>query len=99
MPHEESPAGEWFDLADEDLWAAELDLREREPLIRDALFHCQQAVEKALKGFLVWHDRPFAKVHDLRQVSEPCIAIAPELAPLLAGRLSHAIRLGVSLPR
>ena len=31
------------------------------PLLGDATFHCQQAVEKALKAFLIWHDRPFRK--------------------------------------
>jgi HEPN domain-containing protein len=32
-----------------------------------AVFHCQQAAEKALKGFLAWHDTPFRKTHDLRR--------------------------------
>ena len=30
-----------------------------------ALFHCQQAVEKALKVFLTFYQIPFRKTHDL----------------------------------
>ena len=40
-----------------------------------AVFHCQQAAEKALKGFLAWHDTPFRKTHDLEESGEACIAI------------------------
>lgn len=28
-------------------------------------FHCQQAIEKSLKGYLVWIDVEFKPVHDL----------------------------------
>ena|SRR5271170_8009137 len=40
-----------------------------------AVFHCQQAAEKALKGFLAWHDTPFRKTHDLEESGEACVAI------------------------
>jgi HEPN domain-containing protein len=30
-----------------------------------AVFHAQEAAEKAFKGFLVWHDVLFGKPHDL----------------------------------
>ncbi|MHC4868044.1 MAG: HEPN domain-containing protein [Planctomycetota bacterium] len=51
--------------------------------------HCQQAVEKALKGFLSWHDRPFGKTHELRYLGEQCI----EEDPSLAGPLEKAFTL------
>jgi hypothetical protein len=35
------------------------------PLLGEVVFHCQQAAEKAMKGFLSWHDSPFGKTHDL----------------------------------
>lgn len=31
-------------------------------------FHCQQAAEKYLKAFLVWHEIDFPKTHDLAQI-------------------------------
>lgn len=37
-------------------------------------YHCQQAAEKALKGFLVWNDKPFRKTHDLRELLRQCQA-------------------------
>ena len=33
-----------------------------------AIFHCQQAAEKAVKGFLVLHDKEFPKTHDIRML-------------------------------
>lgn len=51
----------------------------------DALFHTQQAVEKALKAFLVWKDQPFRKTHDLLELSAKCAQTDPELASCLQG--------------
>jgi HEPN domain-containing protein len=38
----------WFAKAANDLRGADVDLAADPPLLGDALFHCQQAVEKAL---------------------------------------------------
>lgn len=35
-----------------------------------AIYHCQQAAEKALKALLVFHDQRFQKTHDLRVLVE-----------------------------
>ncbi len=51
--------------------------------LRSVLFHCQQAVEKALKGILTWHDRPFGKTHDLRELGRECTELDPALESLL----------------
>jgi HEPN domain-containing protein len=42
----------WFAKAASDLRAAERALTARPPLHADSAFHCQQAAEKAMKGFL-----------------------------------------------
>ena len=42
---------EWLLRTKEDLDAAALVLKVPSPLVRTALFHCQQAVEKAMKAF------------------------------------------------
>jgi len=48
---------EWFEFASNDLYAAAhlFETMRNKPLeiIR---YHCQQAVEKAIKGFLIYHD-------------------------------------------
>lgn len=37
-----------------------------EPLFYDvAVYHCQQAAEKAVKAFLVHHGKPYEKTHDI----------------------------------
>jgi HEPN domain-containing protein len=55
----------WLVKAEADLRGATVDLAAEPPLLEDALFHCQQASEKALKSLLTWHDLPFRKTHSL----------------------------------
>lgn len=45
-----------------------------------ALFHCQQAVEKALKAFLTFHGSIFEKTHDLGILCSRCEAVDPAFA-------------------
>ena len=73
----------WFRKASQDLAAARLDLDASVPLIEDALFHCEQAIEKSIKGYLFWHDTPFRKTHDLREISGAAVSIDSSLEPLL----------------
>lgn len=73
----------WLVRVGEDLRGAEVDLAAAPPLLGDAMFHCQQAVEKALKAFLTWHDQPFRKTHDLVEIGEKCVAVDSALDPLL----------------
>lgn len=89
----------WLSKADLDVHAARIDIDAYPPLLEDASFHCQQAVEKALKAFLTWHDQPFRRTHDLNELGRQVTAIEPELEPLLPGRRALRVRLGVSLPR
>ena len=50
-------------------------------LLDAAVFHCQQAAEKALKGFLAFHDVPFRKTHNLEEIGEQCIRSDGSLRP------------------
>jgi len=74
---------QWLLRAEEDLSNAEHDLLATPPFVRSALFHCQQAAEKALKGFLTWHDRVFRRTHNLEELGELCIRIEPGLAAVV----------------
>jgi HEPN domain-containing protein len=49
------------------------------PILGDLVFHCQQAVEKLFKAFLVWHDIVFRKTHNLEELGEQCLRIDPTL--------------------
>lgn len=33
-----------------------------------AIYHCEQAAEKALKGFLAFHDHELERTHDLKRL-------------------------------
>ncbi len=73
----------WFRKAVTDLRSADEDIAAAPPILEDAVFHCQQAVEKAIKGFLTFHQRPFGKTHDLRELGKACASLEPGLSPLL----------------
>jgi HEPN domain-containing protein len=47
----------WFKVANEDLLAAEHELRYEDAVLRTICFHSQQSVEKYLKGFLISQER------------------------------------------
>jgi HEPN domain-containing protein len=65
----------WLRKAANDLRGARIDLEADPPLVEDALFHCQQAAEKALKAFLTTHDTPFKKTHDLDELGRACLQV------------------------
>jgi len=58
-------AEDWILLADRDLYAAEVLLKDHFLLTNIVAFHCQQAIEKYLKAFLIENDVPLIKTHDL----------------------------------
>ena len=75
----EDETRQWLACVREDLAAAETLISLPAPLTKSALFHCQQAAEKAMKAFLVWHERSFPKTHDLATVGRQCISIDASL--------------------
>ena len=86
MPHDPARVAEtksWFEKAANDLRAADHELTAVPPLTDDIVFHAQQAAEKAMKGYLCWHDQPFRKTHDLAVVGRQCTAIDASLEKLL----------------
>lgn len=85
MPHDPvraTDARRWLAKAEDDLRGAAIDLAAGPPLVGDALFHCQQAVEKAMKAFLAWGDEPFRKTHDLAELGRQVTALEPRFAEL-----------------
>jgi HEPN domain-containing protein len=56
---------DWLLYAERDLKTAELIIKDDYPLTNIIAFHCQQAIEKYLKAFLIANDIPIIKTHDL----------------------------------
>ena len=76
----------WLVRAEEDLAAA--DLLTGPATLRSALFHCQQAVEKSMKAFLTWHEKPFPRTHNLTVLSDFCLELDASLDSFMAPSLA-----------
>ena len=83
QPEKLAEVRSWLKKAASDLRGADIDLAASPPFIEDMLFHCQQAAEKTLKGFLTAHDRIFRKTHDLDELAAGCEAVEPTLKEVL----------------
>jgi HEPN domain-containing protein len=71
---------EWLLKALHDLIAARL-LAQTEPIVMDvAIYHCQQAAEKAVKAYLIFNDREPERTHDVDRLLVQAAALDPEFA-------------------
>lgn len=59
-------------LTKADLASARVLAANAPPLLDTAIYHCQQAAEKAVKGYLVFCDQEFERVHDIENVDTGC---------------------------
>lgn len=63
----------WLTKAQRDLASARVLAASSPPLLDTAIYHCQQAAEKAIKGFLVFCDREFERVHDVEVLIQAAV--------------------------
>ncbi len=85
-PHARWEAVErWLDKAERDREAVALCLAAGPALRGIAAFHCQQAAEKLLKGFLVLAGKRSRKTHSLAQLGAMAQANFPDIADLVTG--------------
>lgn len=68
----------WIQLADLDLKSAKDLLNTDEPVTTAICFHCQQAVEKYLKAFLIYNQKEISKTHDISLLINECVKIDTE---------------------
>src|SRR5271168_4700457 len=73
---------DWLDKANEDMNAVEAMIGI--PIVSGSImgFHCQQAAEKALKGYLVFKGSTPERTHNLRRINIKCIRHDAEFAIL-----------------
>jgi HEPN domain-containing protein len=62
----------WFNFADQDLDTASLLMQWRPLHVEIICYHCAQAAEKYLKGYLVAHEIFPPKTHELEKLCEMC---------------------------
>jgi HEPN domain-containing protein len=78
----------WLTIAQRDLAVARKVAAAPDPYLEIALYHCQQSAEKAVKGFLTFHDRRFEKTHDVGALILLAVAVDGRFTPWIpAGRL------------
>ena len=72
----------WLIKAQHDLASARKLATDPDAYLDTAVYHCQQAAEKAVKGFLAFHDLPFPKTHDLEVLLAEAVPFAAGLSAL-----------------
>ena len=74
---------QWIILADMDLRTAEHIAKTMfPPPLEIVCFHCQQAAEKYLKGFIEFHNETTPHIHDIIELQKRCERYNPEFVKL-----------------
>jgi HEPN domain-containing protein len=73
----------WLIKARTDLGAARKLGSGPEPYLDAAIYHCQQAAEKAIKGFLTFHGQRYEKVHNLPLLVTQAMTLEPTFSDWL----------------
>jgi HEPN domain-containing protein len=66
---------EWLTRASHDLQLARIGAASENPPLDAAIYHCQQASEKSMKGWLQSKDDPFPKTHDIERLMEQAVRL------------------------
>jgi HEPN domain-containing protein len=81
---------EWLQLADEDLYSAKLLNEANRKPYEIICYHCAQAAEKYLKGYLAFQDIIPKKTHDLIFLNNLCIEKDTEFKNIIfLSRVEH----------
>jgi len=70
----------WLRKAQHDLASARKLSQRPDPYLDTAVYHCQQAAEKAVKGFLTLHENRFERTHDVEVLVSLAAGIEPRFA-------------------
>lgn len=73
---------QWLKKAKHDELAAKVLVKHRPLILDTACFHCQQAVEKHFKAFLVFCNYNFQKTHDLSILKKACVSFDTDFSKI-----------------
>jgi len=82
MSGRESNYASWLAKAEHDLLNIQNNLSAEQVPWDTVCFHAQQAAEKCLKAFLIYHGRPLFRTHDLVALLASCVEIEATLGRL-----------------
>jgi HEPN domain-containing protein len=71
----------WLTKAQHDLASARVLSTAHPPLLDTAIYHCQQAAEKAVKGYLAFCDHDIPRTHDIELLLQAAAAYNPDFFP------------------
>lgn len=80
-----NPVRRWLRYALDDLKIARAIESMGSSYWRGCAYHSQQAIEKAMKGYLTFHQVRFSKTHNITTLLESISTIEPKLAKKLSG--------------
>jgi HEPN domain-containing protein len=70
----------WFKKANKDLKLFKfIYANDDDEVLEGCAFHCQQCIEKSIKGFLAYKGVRFDKIHDLKTLAKKACDIEPSL--------------------
>ncbi len=74
----------WLGKAQSDMKNAQLIMsaNDASPPLDTVCFHCQQASEKYLKAYLIYHNRTFPYSHNLADIVNECIQVDEDFASI-----------------
>jgi HEPN domain-containing protein len=67
----------WLTKAQHDLASAQVLSKANPPLLDTAIYHCQQAAEKAVKGYLAFCDHDIPRTHDIELLLQEATVYNP----------------------
>jgi len=73
----------WFTKAAKAVRVAKVLIDVDQTFLEEVAFHCQQCVEMGIKGFLVFHDIKFKKIHVIETLSALASILDPSLIKIL----------------
>jgi HEPN domain-containing protein len=73
----------WLKKAGRDLRFSKAALTLEEQFFDEIVFHCQQSVEKSIKGYLTFHKEPIGKTHDIGELLLSVAKVDANLSKLL----------------
>jgi HEPN domain-containing protein len=92
MDAKDELAKTWLVKAAHDLESARRLAAGDTPLLDTAIYHCQQAAEKAVKGWLSYHLIGFERTHDIRLLVMTADGHEPGFADWLAAAEADAYK-------
>ncbi len=82
----------WFMKSDHNLMAIENELNSNNPVTDVICFHAQQASEKYLKAFLIFHQINFPYTHDIGKLINICMEKCPDFLSLKPAIMLHPVK-------